>query len=52
MDTARALSPTRRKRLLKTYGPCPAGCTHEDIECFLDRLYRLFSNLYTPAELR
>lgn len=52
MDTAHELSPTKRKRLLKTYGPCPAGYTHEDIECFLDRLYRLFSNLYTPTELR
>ncbi|HEY7417142.1 MAG TPA: hypothetical protein VH593_18290 [Ktedonobacteraceae bacterium] len=30
----------------------PAGCTHEDIERFLDWLYRLFSNLYTSAELR
>lgn len=52
MDTTHELSPARRKRLLKMYGSCPAGCTHEDIERFLDQLYRLFSNLYTPAELR
>jgi len=46
------LSPAKRKRLLKTYGPCPAGYTHQDLERFLDLLYGLYSYLYTPEELR
>ncbi len=46
------LSPSKRKRLLKTYGPCPAGYTHQDLERFLDLLYGLYSYLYTPQELR
>jgi hypothetical protein len=46
------LSPARRKRLLKAYGPCPAGYTHEDLERFLDLLYGLYSHVYTLAELR
>ena len=45
-------SPARRKRLLKTYGPCPAGYTHQDLERFLDLLYGLYSDLDTPEELR
>ena len=45
-------SPARRKRLLKTYGPCPAGYTHQDLERFLDLLYGLYSYVYTPEELR
>lgn len=47
-----ALSPSKRKRLLKTYGSCPAGYTHQDLERFLDLLYGLYSYLYTPEELR
>lgn len=47
-----ALSPAKRKRLLKTYGPCPAGYTHQDLERFLDLLYGLYSYLYTSEELR
>lgn len=46
------LSPARRKRLLKTYGPCPAGYTHQDLERFFDLLHGLYSDLYTPKELR
>jgi hypothetical protein len=46
------LSPAKRKRLLKTYGPCPAGYTHQDLERFLDLLYGLYSYLYTSEELR
>jgi hypothetical protein len=46
------LSPAKRKRLLKNYGPCPAGYTHQDLERFLDLLYGLYSYLYTPEELR
>ncbi len=33
------ISPAKRKRLLKTYGSCPAGYTNEDLEHFLDLLY-------------
>jgi hypothetical protein len=47
-----SLSPSRRTRLLKAYGPCPAGYTHDDLERFLDLLYGMFSGLYTVAELR
>lgn len=46
------LSPSKRKRLLSTFGPCPAGYTHDDLERFLDLLYGLFSDVYTAAELR
>ena len=46
------LTPARRKRLLKTFGSCPAGYTHEDLERFLDLLYGMFSDVYTAAELR
>ena len=52
MTTPGSLSPARRKRLLKTYGPCPAGYTHDDLERFLDLLYGMFSDVYTLAELR
>jgi hypothetical protein len=45
-------SPAKRKRLLKAYGPCPAGYTHEDLERFLDLLYGLYSHVSTSAELR
>ncbi len=46
------LTPARRKRLLKAYGSCPAGYTHDDLERFLDLLYGLFSAVYTASELR
>ena len=46
------LTPARRKRLLKTFGPYPAGYTHDDLERFLDLLYGLFSDVYTASELR
>ena len=52
MSTPLRLSPTKRKRLLKTYGPCPAGYTHQDLERLLDLLYGLYSYLYTSEELR
>lgn len=52
MSISRQISPARRKRLLKTYGSCPAGYTHQDLERFLDLLYGLYSYLYTPEELR
>ena len=47
-----ALSPAKRKRLLKTYGSCPTGYTTEDLEHFLDLLYGMYSHVYTLAELR
>jgi hypothetical protein len=52
MSTSPQLSPAKRKRLLKTYGSCPAGYTHQDLERFLDLLYGLYSYVYMPEELR
>ena len=46
------LSPSKRKRLLKTFGSCPVGYTHDDLERFLDLLYGMFSDVYTASELR
>jgi hypothetical protein len=48
----RDISPAKRKRLLKTYGSCPAGQTTEDLERFLDLVYGMYSHIYTLAELR
>lgn len=52
MSISNQISPAKRKRLLKTYGPCPAGYTHNDLERFLDLLYGMFSDVYTASELR
>jgi hypothetical protein len=52
MSTSNQISPAKRKRLLKTYGPCPAGYTHDDLERLLDLLYGLFSDVFTASELR
>ncbi len=46
------LSPARKKRLLKAFGPCPKGYTVEDLERFLDLLYGLYRERCTQAELR
>ena len=46
------LTPAKRKRLLKQFGPCPAGYTQNDVAQFLDLLYGLFSHQYTLRELR
>lgn len=46
------ITPAKQKRLLKTFGSCPAGYTHEDLERFLDLLYGMYSYVYTSAELR
>ena len=51
MTTPGSLSPAKRKRLLKAYGSCPAGYTHDDLERFLDLLYGMFSDVYTASEL-
>ena len=52
MHSRQEITPARRKRLLKTFGSCPAGYTHDDLERLLDLLYGLFSHVYTQAELR
>jgi len=52
MVIAHEITPLKQKRLLKTFGPCPAGYTHDDLERFLDLLYGMYSHVYTPAELR
>jgi len=46
------ISPAKRKRLLKTYGACPAGYTSEDLATFLDLLYGMYSHTLTLPELR
>lgn len=46
-----ALTPAKRKRLLKRFGPSPAGYTYQELEQFLDLLYGMFSYQYTMAEL-
>ena len=46
------MTPAKKKRLLKAFGPCPAGYTNDDLERFLDLVYGMYSHLYTPAELR
>ena len=46
------ITPTKRKRLLKTFGSYPAGYTHDDLERLLDVLYGMFSDVYTTSELR
>ena len=38
------MTPTKRRRLIKTYGPCPAGSTLDDLERFLDLLYGLYDD--------
>ena len=53
MTTTEAkLTPAKRKRLLKRFGPAPAGSTTKELEQCLDLLYGLFSHVYTLAELR
>ncbi len=46
------MTPAKRKRLLKRFGSCPAGYTHQDLEQFLDLLYGMYSHSYTLEELR
>jgi hypothetical protein len=52
MTHEQALSPSKRKRLLSTYGPCPAGYTTEDLERFLDLVYGMYSHVATLTQLR
>ena len=46
------LTPAKRKRLLKLFGPGPAGYTTQELEHFLDLLYGMYSHVYTLTELR
>ena len=46
------ITPAKRKRLRKTFGPFPARYTHDDLERFLDLLYGMFSDVYIPTELQ
>ena len=46
------MTPAKQKRLLKSFGPCPAGYTHQDLEQFLDLLYGMYSHYWTREELR
>ncbi len=46
------MTPTKRKRLIKTFGLCPAGYTHDDLERYLDLLYGMYSYVCTRTELR
>ena len=52
MNSGPAITPARRKRLLKAFRACPAGYTNEDLERFLDLLYSMFSDVYTLADER
>ena len=52
MKRMQGITPAKRKRLLKNFGSCPAGYTHDDLERLLDVLYGMFSEVYTMAELR
>ena len=52
MKNTQQITPAKRKRLLKTFGSCPAGYTNDDLERLLDLLYGMFSHVYTMAELR
>lgn len=52
MNSTQGITPAKRKRLLKTFGPFPAGYTQDDLERLLDLLYGMFSDVYTLSELR
>jgi hypothetical protein len=52
MEKRQEITPAKRKRLLKTFGSCPAGYIYDDLERFLDLLYGMFSDVYTMTELR
>ena len=46
------MTPAKRKRLIRTFGLCPAGYTHDDLEQYLDLLYGMYAGVYTHVELR
>ncbi|GCE15024.1 hypothetical protein [Tengunoibacter tsumagoiensis] len=45
------LTPAKRKRLLKKFGPSPKGYTTRELEQFLDLLYGMYSHVYTASQL-
>ena len=51
MASKREMTAAKRKRLIKTFGPCPAGHTHDDLERCLDLIYGLYSHIHTATEL-
>lgn len=46
------VTPAKRKWLLQTFGPAPAGYTIKELELLLDLLYGMYSYRYTLGELR
>ena len=46
------LTPAKRKRLLKSFGSCPAGYTTTELEQVLYFIYWMYSHIYTFAEIR
>jgi len=52
MAKRKPMTPARKKRLLKRFGPCPPGYTCQDIERLLDILYGMYSYVYNLDELR
>ena len=52
MANKHEMTAAKRKRLIKTFGPCPAGYTHDDLERCLDLIYGLYSHIRTATELR
>ena len=50
--SASHVTPARRKRLLKTSGPCPAGDIQDDLGRSLDLLSSMCSRVCTMAALR
>src|SRR5258708_10777283 len=52
MKSGQEITPAKRKRLLKTFGPCPADYTHDALERLLNVLYGLYNHVYTAVELR
>lgn len=46
------MTVAKRKRLIKTFGPCPAGYTHDKFERCLDLIYGLYSHIDTATKLR
>jgi hypothetical protein len=52
MTGEQEMTAAKRKRMIKIYGPCPAGWAHDDLERFLDLLYGMYNHVNTAAELR
>ena len=52
MASKHEMTVAKRKRLIKTFGPCPAGYTHDDLERCLDLIYGLYNHIDTATKLR